>query len=43
MVTNQEFLLIDDIYTTGATVRQAANCLQEAGARSVRSLTLIRA
>ncbi|WP_310883621.1 ComF family protein [Priestia megaterium] len=43
MVTNQEFLLIDDIYTTGATVRQAAKCLQEAGARSVRSLTLIRA
>ncbi len=43
MVTNQEFLLVDDIYTTGATVRQAAKCLKEAGARSVHSLTFIRA
>ncbi|WP_162297907.1 ComF family protein [Halalkalibacillus sediminis] len=35
-------LIIDDIYTTGTTIRQAAQCLREAGAEEVESLTLIR-
>lgn len=36
-------LLIDDIYTTGATAEQAASTLIEAGAGSVKLLTLARA
>lgn len=37
-----EFILIDDIYTTGTTLRHAAEMLKEAGAKSVSSLTLAR-
>ena len=36
-------LLIDDIYTTGATVREASMALKAAGTRSVYVLTLARA
>ncbi|PYZ95856.1 amidophosphoribosyltransferase [Alteribacter lacisalsi] len=36
-------ILIDDIYTTGATVHSAARVLYEGGAESVRSVTLARA
>jgi competence protein ComFC len=35
-------VIIDDIYTTGATIRNAAKVLREAGAASVSSLTLAR-
>lgn len=35
-------VLVDDIYTTGATLRQAARVLKQAGAASVRSVTLAR-
>ncbi|MDQ0244762.1 competence protein ComFC [Bacillus fengqiuensis] len=35
-------LLIDDIYTTGTTLRHAAKVLKEAGAKVVSSLTLAR-
>ncbi|WP_197076558.1 ComF family protein [Domibacillus indicus] len=35
-------LLIDDIYTTGATIRLAADALEEAGAHSVKSITVAR-
>lgn len=35
-------LLIDDIYTTGTTLRHAAKILKEAGVKSVSSLTLAR-
>lgn len=42
LIQHQHILIIDDIYTTGATVYQAASLLHEAGARSVQSLTLIR-
>ncbi|WP_260631227.1 ComF family protein [Bacillus sp. S/N-304-OC-R1] len=41
-VSNQKILLIDDIYTTGSTLRHAAKCLKAAGAQTVRSLTFIR-
>lgn len=40
--TEKEILLIDDIYTTGSTLRHAAKQLKEAGAKSVSSLTLAR-
>lgn len=39
---NKQILLIDDIYTTGTTLRQAAKVLLDAGASSVSSLTLAR-
>lgn len=39
----KQLLLVDDLYTTGTTMRQAAKTLQEAGAESIRILTLIRA
>ncbi|MEN1936907.1 ComF family protein [Paenibacillus sp. 102] len=38
----QHLLLIDDVYTTGITVRQVAACLYNAGAQTVSSLTLCR-
>jgi competence protein ComFC len=40
--TGKTILLIDDIYTTGSTLRQAAKILIKAGAKSVSSLTLAR-
>jgi len=39
---NKQILLIDDVYTTGSTLRQAAIILRQAGAKSVQSLTLAR-
>jgi len=41
-VTGRTVLLIDDIYTTGATVREAASALMKAGAKKVCVLTLAR-
>ncbi|WP_306976310.1 ComF family protein [Alkalibacillus salilacus] len=38
----EKILLIDDIYTTGTTLRQAADLLIKHGAKSVESFTLIR-
>lgn len=43
MISGRHVLIIDDIYTTGATVREAAQVLEAAGAASTASLTLIRA
>ncbi|MDR4890003.1 ComF family protein [Fredinandcohnia sp. QZ13] len=42
IVKDKDILLVDDIYTTGSTLRHAATMLLEAGAKSVSSLTLIR-
>ena len=38
----RHILLIDDIYTTGSTLRHAAKVLKEAGVHSVSSLTFAR-
>ncbi|MFJ5713624.1 ComF family protein [Neobacillus sp. NPDC093127] len=35
-------VLVDDIYTTGSTLRHAAKLLKEAGAASIQSLTIAR-
>ncbi len=42
MFTGQTILLVDDIYTTGTTLRQAAHLLKEAGAVRVQSMTIAR-
>jgi competence protein ComFC len=36
-----DFLLIDDVFTTGATLSECARILKENGAKRVRSLTLV--
>ena len=41
--TGQELLLVDDVLTTGATVRAAALALRRAGASRIQVLTLARA
>lgn len=42
-VAGREVLLVDDVLTTGATVRAAATALREAGAPRVEVITLARA
>lgn len=42
VILNQDVLIVDDVYTTGTTIRHAANLIQTAGARSVSGLTLCR-
>ncbi|HXB62923.1 MAG TPA: ComF family protein [Acidobacteriaceae bacterium] len=42
-IAGRDVLLIDDIYTTGATARECARVLLAAGASSVRVATLARA
>ncbi|NHM29972.1 ComF family protein [Neobacillus terrae] len=41
-IYGKKVVLIDDIYTTGSTLRHAAKLLKEAGAKSVESFTLAR-
>ncbi|MGO4888793.1 ComF family protein [Anaerobacillus sp. MEB173] len=41
-IQNKPILIIDDIYTTGATIRQAAKVLLDSGAKEVSSLTVGR-
>lgn len=43
LIENEEILLVDDVFTTGATVSVCAEALFQAGARSVFVLTLARA
>jgi ComF family protein len=43
LIHNEEILLVDDVFTTGATVSVCAEALLQAGARSVFVLTLARA
>lgn len=42
MFHGQRILLVDDVYTTGITVRQIGSLLYDRGAREVSSLTLCR-
>ncbi|WP_297988023.1 ComF family protein [uncultured Anoxybacillus sp.] len=41
-VAEKRIVIIDDIYTTGATVHEAAQLLHDAGAREIYSFTLVR-
>ncbi|PLS04340.1 ComF family protein [Neobacillus cucumis] len=41
-IKDKRILLVDDIYTTGSTLRHAAKLLKEAGAESIQSLTIAR-
>ena len=43
LVQSGTYIVIDDIYTTGTTLRHAATVLKEAGATRVEAVTLIRA
>lgn len=40
---NRSVLLLDDVYTSGATVNECSRCLKRAGAKAVYVLTLARA
>jgi predicted amidophosphoribosyltransferase len=42
-VAGRRILVVDDVYTTGATVGECARALRRAGARTVEVLTLSRA
>jgi competence protein ComFC len=43
LVRGRIVVLIDDVTTTGATLRECARVLQEAGAKDVRAITLAQA
>ena len=43
VINGKNILIIDDIYTTGATLQEVAKILVEGGAKTVNSLTLARA
>lgn len=42
-IANSRILLIDDVYTTGSTVRECSRVLLEGGAKSVAVATVARA
>jgi len=42
-VRGKTLILIDDVTTTGATLRECARVLVEAGAKEVRAITLAQA
>lgn len=43
LVENKKILLVDDVYTTGSTMEEAARVLKEAGAKGVIGLAVARA
>jgi len=42
LVQHKNILLVDDVYTTGATMREAQKVLQQAGAKKVMGLVVAR-
>jgi predicted amidophosphoribosyltransferase len=42
-VWGRTLILIDDVTTTGATIRECARALRRAGAKDVRAITLAQA
>lgn len=41
-IRDRNIVLLDDIYTTGTTIRMAAKRLKDAGVKEISSLTLVR-
>lgn len=42
LIKNRKVILVDDIYTTGATMNEAAKILKEAGAKEVEGIVVAR-
>jgi len=42
-VKRKRLLLIDDVYTTGATIRECSRVLKKAGAKEVKAMTVAQA
>lgn len=42
IIEARDYILFDDIYTTGTTIHHAAKVLKDAGARRVEAITLIK-
>ncbi len=42
LIQDKSIILIDDVFTTGSTVEEAAKCLKQAGARQVLVFTIAR-
>jgi len=42
-IDGKRVLLVDDVYTSGATVNECSRCLKQGGAKEVYVLTLARA